>query len=253
MNKSLKYTVLTIFLAFIFAFGSIAGMNVILEAREDQILTESGRAVVETPVRAWDKQVFLEEEENGGNFASAQERYVLTMKQMEEAVSCWDNRVGVTVHNPVNGQISMEEAVGAGEEWLMEMELLENEKDMEAYFVNAMLGIAAQKEEAGVQLEPYYSFWTVRFLGEAMNAVLYINAVTGNVLGAEISLYGNLPVQFPVENLKRFAELAGLQENDAEIVFDPDGTLAFLEMADSPLCAEMELQRRQKRYIDLNQ
>lgn len=249
MNKSFQYTVLTLFLALVFAFGSMAGMNFILEARENQILTESGRVVVEAPVRAWQEQDSREDEVTGGN--SDQERYVFTMKQMEEVISRWNKRMAVTVHNPVNGQISMEEAVQAGEKWLIEMEMFGNEKDMEAYSVNAVLGVAIQKEAAGVQLEPYYSFWTVQFSGDAMNVVLYINAVTGKVLGAEVSLYRNLPERFPVEKLSLFVELAGLQGNDTETVFNIDGTLAFLEVPDSQLCAEMEFQRRQNRYVDL--
>ena len=53
MNKTAKYTALTLFLAVVFSFGSMAGMDYILLTRERQLLTESGRAVVETPVRAW--------------------------------------------------------------------------------------------------------------------------------------------------------------------------------------------------------
>ena len=44
-----------------------------------------------------------------------------------------------------------------------------------------------------------------------------------------------------------------IQENDTEIVFNLDGASAFLEIADSQLCAEMEFQRRKKGYFDLNQ
>ena len=50
MNKTAKYTALTLFLASVFSFGSMAGMDYILLTRERQLLTESGRAVVETPV-----------------------------------------------------------------------------------------------------------------------------------------------------------------------------------------------------------
>ena len=51
MNKSYKYTILTLFLALVFAFGSMAGMNLILRAKERQLLTERGRAIVEAPVQ----------------------------------------------------------------------------------------------------------------------------------------------------------------------------------------------------------
>lgn len=56
MNKSYKYTILTLSLVLIFAFGSMAGMNLIIRAKERQFLTESGRTEVELPVREWTGQ-----------------------------------------------------------------------------------------------------------------------------------------------------------------------------------------------------
>ena len=64
MNKAYKYTLFTVFLSLVFAFGSMVGMNFILEAREKQMLTENGRVVVEAPVRAWQKEEDREEREN---------------------------------------------------------------------------------------------------------------------------------------------------------------------------------------------
>lgn len=248
MNKAHKYTILTVFLALAFTFGSMAGMNFILREREKQFLTESGRVVVEAPIRAWQEQESGEKDENFDK-----EGYALTTGQMEEVINYWNMRKGITVHNPVNGQISMEKAIQAGEEWLAEMGMGKNNqiKDIEAYSINATLGVAMQTISTGVQLEPYYSFWTVRFTGLSMNTVLYINAVTGKVLGAEVCLYRNLPDKFPSEKLSLFVEGAGLQENDTEIVFNSDGTSAFLEIADSQLYAEMGFQRKQKGYTDL--
>ena len=51
MKKTYKYTFLTMFLALVFIFGSMAGMNFILYIREDRLLSESGMVVVESPVR----------------------------------------------------------------------------------------------------------------------------------------------------------------------------------------------------------
>ena len=53
MKKTYKYTFLTMFLALTFIFGSMAAMNFILYIREDRFLSESGMAVVESPVRPW--------------------------------------------------------------------------------------------------------------------------------------------------------------------------------------------------------
>ena len=248
MNKAYKYTLFTIFLSLVFAFGSMAGMNFIMEAREKQMLTERGRTVVEAPVRGWQKQGGSEENEDGEG--SAQRSYELTTEQVTEAISSWNSRTGETVHNPVVGQISMTEAIQKGEMWLADMAIEESGQGSDTHFVNATLSVPEQNEMSG-QLEPYCSFWTVQFSGGVMNAVLYINAVTGNILGAEISLYRNLPDNLPADKLSLFAELAGFQENDTEIVFNSDGTSAFLEIADSHLCAEMGFQRKQKGYFDL--
>lgn len=242
------YTILSLLLSSAFIFVSMVGMNIILRADESRLLSEGGKVIMESPVRARE-----EAENNSGDMDeenSGKSTYIVTSKQMDEAIDKWNSRTGEIVHNPVTGQISMEEAIQTGELWLADMEMEESGEETDAYSVNATLGIPKQNEIIE-PLEPYYSFWTVRFTGSSMNAVLYINAVTGKVLGAEVCLYRNLPDKFPVEKLSLFVEWAGLQENDTEIVFNSDGTSAFLEIADSHLCAEMGFQRKQKGYFDL--
>lgn len=244
MNKTYKYTILTLFLAVIFVFGSMEIMNLILRARERQFLSESGRVVVEAPVRAWQEGDGSMEGENGEN---SQEGYMLTAEQMEEVISSWDESKAV-FHSPVNGQISMEEAMKAGEEWLMEMGMIENVDD-ETHSMYARLSTAVQKESVNAQLEPYYSFWFVRYTSQSMMAFLYINAVTGKVWNADVTLYEDLPEEVPYEKLSLFAELSGLQISGAGDVFkNEDGTQAVLTADDSPLCAEMKFHHSQTGY-----
>ena len=126
-------------------------------------------------------------------------------------------RLGETLHDPVEGQISMEEAVQEGEEWLISMGIGEGEAqgaDDGLKFVKAALGVGIQKGSSKVQLEPYYSFWTVHFSGSYTDAVLYLNAVTGRVWRAEVTLYDNLPEELPCEKLECFVEMAGLKVTD---------------------------------------
>ena len=217
MNKSYKYTILTLFLALVFAFGSMAGMNLILRAKERQLLTERGRAIVEAPVRSWQGQESGEDGETDEESGSI--GYALTTGQVEEILSCWNNRTGVTVHNPVSGQISMEEAIKEGKKWLVEMEIGENGlEDTETYSVSATLGIATQKVSVGVQSEPYHSFWTVQFSDSSMYVVLHLNAVTGKVWNADITLYEDMPEGIPYEKLEHFVELSGLQIINTDII-----------------------------------
>jgi hypothetical protein len=256
MNKSYKYTILTLFLALAFAFGSMAGMNFILRAKERQLLTERGRAIVEAPVRSWQGQddgedgETDEEPDNTG--------YALTTGQIEDILSCWNSRTGVTVHNPVNGQISMEDAIKEGKKWLVEMVIGENGlEDTETYSVSATLGIATQKVSVGAQSEPYYSFWTVQFSSSSMYAVLYLNAVTGKVWGAEITLYEDMPEEIPYERLVHFVELSGLQTSNTNITKNQEGTQAMLKVDDSHIFAEMKFQNIQayngKDFMDNNE
>ena len=237
MNKTYKYTILTLFLAVVFVIGSMEGMNFILQARERQFLSESGRVVVEAPVRAWQERDSDMEGENEDN--PVQVGYVLTAEQMEDVISSWDESMAV-IHNPVNGQISMEEAMKAGEEWLTEMGMIEN-ADAETHTMYARLSAAVKKESVEAQLEPYYSFWYVRYSRRSMLAFFYINAVTGKVWNADVTLYENLPEEVPYEKVYLFAELSGLQISETDTVIrNQEETQAFLFAGDSPLCAEME-------------
>ena len=55
------------------------------------------------------------------------------------------------------------------------------------------------------------------YSNQSMSAILYLNAVTGKVWGAEITLNEELPKKWPDNRLRLFVELAGLQVSDDEI------------------------------------
>ena len=239
MKKTYKYTFLTMFLALAFIFGSMAAMNFILYIREGQLLSESGMAVVESPVRPWQGWGDEPDEKDDGK------RYSLTAVQVRDAMERWNKRLGETLHDPVEGQISMEEAVQEGEEWLISMGIGEGEAqgaDDGLKFVKAALGVGIQKGSSKVQLEPYYSFWTVHFSGSYTDAVLYLNAVTGRVWRAEVTLYDNLPEELPCEKLECFVEMAGLKVMDDAAEINEEKTQAILVVEDGLLYAGLDYQ-----------
>ena len=211
MISKYKYTFVSLIFAALFIFGSMTAMNHILRIRETRLLTESGRVEVESPVRAWENWEDNEESPVSEDIGS--ERYILNMEQVEDVIKCWNNRTNIIIHDPVAGQISMEEAIKVGNNWLIEMKI---EKDMNimSYSVNAELGVGRQMEYAGEKLEAYYSFWTVKYSSQSMSAILCINAVIGKVWSAEIAYYGNLAEELPYERLRLFVELAGLRTSD---------------------------------------
>lgn len=241
MKKTYKYMFLTILLALVFIFGSMAGMNIILQIRENQLLSESGIAVIESPVRAWQGR---EDGTDETDENTDEERYSLTTMQVKDVVERWNNRQGEILHNPVEGQVSMLEAVRESEEWLKLIGMKEEVygTDTELNFVRATLSIGMQKDALSAPLEPYYSFWTVHFSSSYLDAVLYLNAVTGRVWSARITLYDNLPRELPYEKLRQFVEMAGLQAAEDTISVNEERTQAVLMLEDNLLYAQGKYQ-----------
>lgn len=250
MKKTYKYTVLTVVLAIVFSFGGMAGMNLILKARERQLLTKSGRSVVEVPVQT---NVGQEKDQNFNK-----DRGTLTIEQIEQVVSLWDGPDEVVVHNPANGQISMGEAIRAGQEWLIKMGMEVERKDNDEVHQYATLSTAVREsseeedDNEDVQTAPYNSFWRVQFYSSSLEAFLYVNAVTGQVWSADIILYDDFPKEIPSKKLRDFVELCGLKvsgsESEEELWQPSYSWMERVEIENSKLIAEMQFMRSQTGY-----
>ena len=140
MKKTYKYTIIAVFLAAVFSLGSVEGMNLILHWREHQLLYTGREIVAESVGDGW------------------QERDNIPADTIVEVMQNWEDRM--TVHAPVNGQLSMQDAVKTAKAWLTQMELesydWERNVDSQMGSVYATLGTMAKPEE--VQEKPYYSF-----------------------------------------------------------------------------------------------
>lgn len=250
MKKTYKYTVLTVVLAIVFSFGGMAGMNLILKARERQLLTKSGRSVVEVPVQT---NVGQEKDQNFNK-----DRGTLTIEQIEKVVSLWDEPDEVVVHNPADGQISMGEAIRAGQEWLINMGMEVERKDNDEVHQYATLSTAVREsseeedDNKDVQTAPYNSFWRVQFYSSSLEAFLYVNAVTGQVWSADIILYDDFPKEIPSKKLRDFVELCGLKvsgsESEEELWQPSYSWMERVEIENSKLIAEMQFMRSQTGY-----
>lgn len=265
MSKRHKYSLLCFLFAALFVIGSMAGMNLILQRRESRLLGESGTAEVESPVTAWQepenaetKETDAETEEAAETTESEKANRTLTTRQIEEVIDYRENTTEEVFHDPVAGQITMEEAIACGENWLVEMgfakkrddsgEGEQGETDIQENSMQiptarrASLGVKKDRTTSSVPMEPYYSFWTVRFSNESMYAVLSVNAVTGKVWNAEITLYDDRSHGFSWEKLDLFLELAGVEEDTENYVeINEINSAATMRVKDSALCARMEL------------
>lgn len=229
MKKISKYTVLTVVLAVVFSLGSVEGMNLILRLREHQLLYKNREIVAEDIGSDW------------------QERESISVDMIEDVVRSWHDGIGMAVHAPVKGQVSMQDAVKAAKTWLTQMDLegydWGEDADSQIGSVYATLGTLGDPEE--VRTQPYYSFWKVQLSSRSMEAILYVNAVTAGIWRSEVRIYENLPESMPYWKLRDFLEFNKLEPYYGGAVYNEEGTRAVWEEGNSWLCARMGFVQRE--------
>ena len=246
MNRTSKYTLLSLLFAAVFVFGSMAGTDFILQMWEKRRLQESGTVTMESPVLAWQSAETEEEyvKQDGGPFdRDKEEDLTLTEKEIEQVIRYRKNCEGELLHDPVKGQITMEQAFAAGENWLVEMGFWDHSRThSEPLLHRASLGTKTAKEGLHMPIEPYYSFWTVRFSSTDMYVSLSVNAMTGRVWDAKITLYDieNVNNDKSLDKLERFIRLAGIEAPVEQYVEISDsGSWVSMAVKESPLYAQM--------------
>ncbi|MDE6902822.1 MAG: hypothetical protein K2P22_08780 [Lachnospiraceae bacterium] len=246
MNRTSKYTLLSLLFAAVFVFGSMAGTDLILQMWEKRRLQESGTVTMESPVLAWQSAETEEEyvKQDGGPFdRDIEEDLTLTEKEIEQVIRYRKNCEGELLHDPVKGQITMEQAFASGENWLIEMGVWDHSRThSEPLLHRASLGTKTAKEGLHMPIEPYYSFWTVRFSSTDMYVSLSVNAMTGRVWDAKITLYDieNVNNDKSLDKLERFIRLAGIEAPVEQYVEISDsGSWISMAVKESPLYAQM--------------
>lgn len=246
MNRTSKYTLLSLLFAAVFVFGSMAGTDLILQMWEKRRLQESGTVTMESPVLAWQSAETEEEyvKQDGGPFdRDKEEDLTLTEKEIEQVIRYRKNCEGELLHDPVKGQITMEQAFASGENWLIEMGVWDHSRThSEPLLHRASLGTKTAKEGLHMPIEPYYSFWTVRFSSTDMYVSLSVNAMTGRVWDAKITLYDieNVNNDKSLDKLERFIRLAGIEAPVEQYVEISDsGSWISMAVKESPLYAQM--------------
>ncbi len=246
MNRASKYTLLSLLFAAVFVFGSMAGTDLILQMWEKRRLEERGTVTMESPVLAWQSAETGEEYDGQDGeplVRDKEEDLTLTEKEIEQVIRYRKNCEGELLHDPVKGQITMEQAFAAGENWLVEMGFWDHSRThAEPLLHRASLGTKTAKEGLHMPIEPYYSFWTVRFSSTDMYVSLSVNAMTGRVWDAKITLYDieNVNNDKSLDKLERFIRLAGIEAPVEQYVEISDsGSWISMAVKESPLYAQM--------------
>lgn len=219
MNKRIVFSGIMNLSVILFAFAGMFITNGLMERKEAQLLAEKGSIEMESPNMSLYNDKNLENE----NYET-----VLTPEQIADTLNQWKNPSNETrPHEPIEGQLPMEQAINKGEIWIRSMkEAGEFTAQDSSVFheVTAALEIHVKQEESILELEPYYSYWRVQFTNEQLRICLYMNAVTGQVWEADIVIYDVSKVHMEGDDsasLTEFAKLAGI--DNKKIVNKVDG------------------------------
>ena len=221
-QKRTIYMLLTLLLATSFIGLSMFSARYLLKQKETALLNGNGTIRQESPVSAGLNV-------NDGTVTT------LSIEDIQAVVGNWSTRVGLYVHEPVEGQITMKEAVKSVDEWLIKMGLSEGIYAGNST-VRSTLNVAKSKKEQPDLLSPVYSFWEVVVYGDELDGTFYVNAVTGQIWEAHISMLSNVRGFSENQLLESFIYLAGLipkvQENTNEAADTASGEAVTGESAE---------------------
>ena len=184
MDKRFFVNMSGILLAFAIAFGGIFAVWSRLDAERDNLL--SGGGDVEIPVR-------IESVETLDMTAVEVKTENLTQAQLRQALLCLESASEKYTHEPTAGQLPMTEAAQRGMVWIkdfflprLNQETIPKEYRMSCYLWAGEAGAAG--EAGGEAGDDLLGYWEVSVTAEEMEAVLVLNAVTGQVLRAWVAL-----------------------------------------------------------------
>jgi hypothetical protein len=180
LSKQALYTTLGIAVSFAVAFGGWTFVNGLINTKSDTLLSVTGDIYVSA-------SRVEEESEEEPLFPTLSDYEIAAVLQSREMEWIYEQP-----HEPIEGQLSMEQAIRAGEEGLnyfIEQGVIPLEfSDRGFSRVNAHLSqyLERTRSQEVQMLEPFYSFWSIAFSSERLSVEFDINAVTGQIWSAEI-------------------------------------------------------------------
>lgn len=186
MIKQRVFTTLGIVFSLLIVFGGWGLTSKLLESHEAELLGAVESVKVITPASTPENP-------------SIETNYpTLTESELYKVLNIWELGTGEIPHEPRAGQLTMEQAITAGKEGLAffsEHGMLRGEftafEKTNAYLCESELDLSQliptnqeMKPEdirSDEELAPFYSYWTVSFSSDNVNATLIINAATGQI------------------------------------------------------------------------
>jgi len=180
VSKRNVFTAAGIILSFVIAIGGWVLTGRLIDIESERLLSASMPFLVDIPII---ESMYLSDDIDNDPNA----RLHLSEYEMVSILQNWGSLGQRRLHEPVAGQISMEQAIASGREgldFLYEQSIL-SEEALVFYDVRAYLGQnIIPNNEQFLSLE--YSYWNVGFANERLIVYMTINAATGQVWKIEV-------------------------------------------------------------------
>lgn len=190
-KKGLLADLLGILAAVAIAFGGLALVRLRLAAEEDRLLKESGEVSIQIQTQKMDSQTLGDVEIR---------QAVLTQEELVQATEYLERGGDRYLHEPQAGQLSMAQAVDCGKEWMEDfllprvgVEPIEGGGARE-YKVGCFLWTREENRLEGSVEVPWLSYWSVELDGPDIDGMLILNAATGQVMSAAVTV--SCPIEY---------------------------------------------------------
>lgn len=234
-QRAAQTLVLVIFTG-IFIIGNVLFARSMFGQLEERLLTETGTMYLSVP------ETYRNED---GWSGTAGMEYALSQEELSDILTYWGQGTGTALHEPMKEQMSMEQAITVGQEWIyvmLDMDsglrqsiepcFLGEEGQLEINATVAMLFSRTTEEEGSDLMLPYYGYWRVSFRNNNGEIRLLMNAVTGQVWHVVVIVNNPDRVAPAVSEagLRAFAEMAGITDPG---IYDQEETAAYLYFEDA--------------------
>lgn len=180
MSRGKIYTLLIFCVSFAVVFGGWFFTREMLDRKEAVILANKGEISVEV--------VDVDVNENNPE-AGKFEGVVLTENEIAEVLTVWNAGGREVFHEPMTGQMNMEQAINTGREWidrLAESNILPGYLS-ECSFDDTSAVLCSLDRSVSLQ-ENYISYWKVTYVEGDVEIILTIHALSGQVWDADITM-----------------------------------------------------------------
>lgn len=181
MRKDKIYTLLVFCLSFTVVFGGWFFTKRLLYCKEREMLAAKGQIVLENTK--------ADGEENDSKVQENFVPQVLSEEQMAEILTVWEAGGREILHEPMAGQMNMEQAIEVGETWITS--LAENQilsADFIGYSFRDTSAVLCTLDGTVSLEESWISYWKITYTGDDVKIVLKIHAATGQIWKADISM-----------------------------------------------------------------